>query len=146
VLRLLEIYGKWIIGFVLLLMSIVVAFSIIDLAWAIVQEILEPPNLLIEVENLLDLFGLFLLVLIGVELLDTIRAYLKEHVVHEEVILGAALIAVARKVIVLDIKQYNGLQLVGFALVIMAITSAYWVTKRARAQKAETKSSPIKEN
>jgi uncharacterized membrane protein (DUF373 family) len=60
-----------------------VSFSIIDLAWAIVQEILKPPNLLVEVENLLDLFGLFLLVLIGVELLDTIRAYLKEHVVHE---------------------------------------------------------------
>jgi uncharacterized membrane protein (DUF373 family) len=146
VLRLLEIYEKWITGFLLLLMSIVVAFSLIDLAWAIVQEILKPPNLLIDVENLLDLFGLFLLVLIGVELLDTIRAYLKEHVVHEEVILGAALIAVARKVIVLDIKQYNGLQLVGIALVIMAITSAYWVTKRAHAQKAETKSSPIKEN
>ena len=145
-LRILEIYEKWITGFLLLLMSIVVAFSIIDLAWAIVQEILEPPNLLIDVENLLDLFGLFLLVLIGVELLDTIRAYLKEHVVHEEVILGAALIAVTRKVIVLDIKQYNGLQLVGIALVIMAITSAYWVTKRAHAQKAETKSSPIKEN
>ena len=145
-LRLIDIYEKWITGFLLLLMSIVVAFSIIDLAWAIVQEILKPPNLLIDVENLLDLFGLFLLVLIGVELLDTIRAYLKEHVVHEEVILGAALIAVARKVIVLDIKQYNGLQLVGIALVIMAITFAYWVTKRARAQKAETKSSPIKEN
>jgi uncharacterized membrane protein (DUF373 family) len=146
VLRLLEIYEKWITGFLLLLMSIVVAFSIIDLAWEIVQEILKPPNLLIEVENLLDLFGLFLLVLIGVELLDTIRAYLKEHVVHEEVILGAALIAVARKVIVLDIKQYNGLQLVGIALVIMAITSAYWVTKRAHAQKTETKSPPIEKS
>ena len=145
-LRLLEIYEKWITGFLLLLMSIVVAFSIIDLAWAIVQEILKPPNLLIEVEDLLYLFGLFLLVLIGVELLDTIRAYLKEHVVHEEVILGAALIAAARKVIVLDIKQYNGLQLVGIALVIMAITSAYWVTKRAHVQKTETKSPPIEEN
>ena len=143
-LRLLEIYEKWITGFLLLLMSIVVAFSIIDLAWAIMQEILKPPTLLIDVENLLDLFGLFLLVLIGVELLDTIRAYLKEHVVHEEVILGAALIAVARKVIVLDIKEYNGLQLVGVAMVIIAITSAYWVTKRARAQKRETKSAPIK--
>jgi uncharacterized membrane protein (DUF373 family) len=96
------------------------------------------------VESLLDLFSLFLLVLIGVELLDTIRAYLKEHVVHEEVILGAALIAVARKVIVLDIKEYNGLQLVGVAMVIIAITSAYWVTKRARAQKRETKNPPIK--
>ena len=145
-LRLIDIYEKWITGFLLLLMLIVVAFSIIDLAWAIVQEIIKPPNLLIEVENLLDLFSLFLLVLIGVELLDTIRAYLKEHVVHEEVILGAALIAVARKVIVLDIKQYNGLQLVGIAMVIMAITSAYWVTKRSHAQKTETKSSPNKEN
>jgi uncharacterized membrane protein (DUF373 family) len=133
-------------GFLLLLMSIVVAFSIIDLAWAIVHEIRKPPNLLIEVESLLDLFSLFLLVLIGVELLDTIRAYLTEHVIHEEVILGAALIAVARKVIVLDIKQYNGLQLIGIALVIVAITSAYWVTKHTHAQKREAKSSLNKEN
>jgi uncharacterized membrane protein (DUF373 family) len=146
VLRLLEIYEKWVTGFLLLLLSIVVAFSILDLGWAIVHEILKPPNFLIEVENLLDLFSMFLLVLIGVELLDTIRAYLKEHVVHEEVILGAALIAVARKVIVLDIKQYNGLQLVGFALVILAITSAYWVTKRTHAQKTETKSPSIEKN
>jgi uncharacterized membrane protein (DUF373 family) len=141
VLRFIDIYEKWITGFLLLLMSIVVAFSIIDLAWAIVQEVIRPPNLLIEVESLLDLFSLFLLVLIGVELLDTIRAYLKEHVVHEEVILGAALIAVARKVIVLDIKQYNGLQLVGIGIIIIAITSAYWVTKRAHARKTETRSS-----
>ena len=143
-LRLLEIYEKWITGFLLLLMSIVVAFSIIDLAWAIMQEILKPPTLLIDVENLLDLFGLFLLVLIGVELLDTLRAYLNEHVVHEEVILGAALIAVARKVIVLDIKQYNGFQLVGIALVIMAITSAYWITKRAHARKPEAQTPALK--
>jgi uncharacterized membrane protein (DUF373 family) len=146
VLRLLETYEKWITVILIVLMSIVVAFSIIDLAWEIVLEILKPPTILIEVENLLDLFGLFLLVLIGVELLDTIRAYLKEHVVHEEVILGAALIAVARKVIVLDIKQYNGLQLVGIGVVILAVTAAYWITKRAHAQKAESKSGPIKES
>jgi hypothetical protein len=47
---------------------------------------------------------------------------------------------------VLDIKQYNGLQLVGFALVIMAITSAYWVTKRTHARKTETKTPTLKEN
>ena len=137
--RLLERFEKWVTCFLILLMSVVVAFSIIDLARAVVLDILKPPTLLIEVEDLLDLFSLFLLVLIGVELLDTIRAYLKEHVVHEEVILGAALIAVARKVIVLDIKQYQGLQLVGIALIILAVTAAYWITKRTHMQKPETK-------
>jgi uncharacterized membrane protein (DUF373 family) len=146
VLRLLETYEKWITGILILLMSVVVAFSIIDLARAIVLDILKPPTIFIEVADLLDLFGLFLLVLIGVELLDTIRAYLKEHVVHEEVILGAALIAVARKVIVLDIKEYNGLQLVGIGVVILAVTAAYWITRRAHARKAESKNGPVKEN
>ena len=120
-------------------MSVVVSSSIVDPARAAVPDILKPPALLIEVEDLMDLFSWFLLVLIGVERLATIRAYLKEHVVHEEVILGAALIAAARKVIVLDMKQYNGLQPVGIALIIMAVTAAYWITKRSRAQKAETK-------
>jgi uncharacterized membrane protein (DUF373 family) len=118
----------------ILLMIVVVSLATLDLGWGIVQEIIKPPYIFIEVEKLLDIFGLFLLVLIGVELLDTIRAYLTEHVVHEEVILVAALIAVARKVIVLDVKKTDPLVIFGIAAIILAVSAAYWIVKRMHAK------------
>ena len=112
------------------LMIVVVTLATLDLAYGIFQEVSKPPYIFIEVEKLLDIFGLFLLVLIGIELLDTIRAYLTEHVVHEEVILVAALIAVARKVIVLDVKKTDPLVIFGIAAIILAVAAAYWIVKR----------------
>ncbi|CAG0977776.1 hypothetical protein ANRL3_01925 [Anaerolineae bacterium] len=114
----------------ILLMSVVVTSATLDVGRRIIQELTKPPYIFIEVEELLDILGLFLLVLIGIELLDTIRAYLTEHVVHEEVILVAALIAVARKVIVLDVKNTDPLVIFGIAAIILAVSAAYWIVKR----------------
>jgi uncharacterized membrane protein (DUF373 family) len=116
------------------LMIVIVLFATFDLAWGIIQEISKPPYIFIDVEKLLDIFGLFLLVLIGIELLDTIRAYLTEHIVHEEVILVAALIAVARKVIVLDVKKTDPLVIFGIAAIILAVSVAYWIVKKMHAK------------
>ena len=41
------------------------------------EEILKPSKWLIPVQGLLEIFGYFLLVLIGVELLETLKAYVK---------------------------------------------------------------------
>lgn len=116
------------------LMTLVVVLSTFDLGREIFLQVSKPPYVFIAVEGLLDIFGMFLLVLIGIELLDTLHAYLTENVVHEEVILAAALIAVARKVIVLDIKELDALKLIGFGVIIMAVAVAYWIVKQAHAK------------
>lgn len=117
------------------LMMIVVTLATLDLMQGIYQEVIKPPHIFIKVEKLLDIFGLFLLVLIGIELLETIRAYLTEHVIHEEVILAAALIAVARKVIVLDVDKLDAGTIVGIATIILTVSVAYWIVKRTHAKR-----------
>ena len=67
------------------MLAIIVFLATLELGWLIVQDIISPPLFLLETGELLDIFGLFLLVLIGIELLETIKAYLKESVVHVEV-------------------------------------------------------------
>jgi len=106
------------------LMAVVVLLATIELAWIIIQDIVTPPVFLLEIDELLDIFGLFLLVLIGVELLETIKAYLKESVVHIEVVMTVAMIAIARKVIILDVKDLPALTLVGIAAIIVALAIA----------------------
>lgn len=134
-LNLLDRFERVITLTLIVLMMIVVALATLDLAWGILQELAKPPHIIIEVEKLLDIFGLFLLVLIGIELLDTIRAYLTEHIVHEEVILAATLIAVARKVIVLDVGKLDAGTVIGIATIILAVTVAYWIVKRTHTKK-----------
>ncbi|MGD8520507.1 MAG: phosphate-starvation-inducible PsiE family protein, partial [Desulfobacterales bacterium] len=98
--------------------------------WIIIKDIITPPIILLEIEELLEIFGFFLLVLIGVELLETIKAYLVEKVVHVEVVIEVALIAIARKVIILDLEKYEDLTLFGIAALILAIAIAIYAIKR----------------
>ena len=112
------------------MMVIVVVLATIELGWIIIRDIITPPIILLEIDELLEIFGFFLLVLIGIELLETIKAYLLTNVVHVEIVLEVALIAIARKVIILDIKKYESLTLVGIAALISAVALAFWVIKR----------------
>ena len=116
------------------MMVIVVVLATIELGWLIIRDIITPPIILLEIDELLEIFGFFLLVLIGIELLETIKAYLMTHVVHVEIVLEVALIAIARKVIILDIKKYESLTLVGIAALISAVALAFFVIKRHAKQ------------
>lgn len=114
------------------MLSIVVLLAVGELGWVLVQDAITPPVLILEINELLDIFGLFLLVLIGIELLEMMKAYLAEGVVHSEVVLTVALIAIARKIVVLDARDYSGATLVGIGVIIVALAAAYWVIRRAR--------------
>ena len=114
----------------IVMMSLVVLISTIELGVIIFLDILKPPSYWLGIDQLFEIFGFFLLLLIGVELLETIKAYLEEQVVHSEVVLEVALIAIARKVITLDLKAYDSLTLVGIAAMILAIAGAFFLMKR----------------
>jgi len=124
------------------MMIVVVLISTVELAYLIVKDIISPPFLWLEIDELLDIFGFFLLILIGVELLETIKAYLADKVVHSEVVLEVALIAIARKVIILDVKEYSGLTIVGIAALIVAMGLAYYLMKRCLEQRRGDRTAP----
>jgi len=128
---LLKKFEKAVTVTLVVMMAIVVLLATVELGWIIVKDIITPPVFLLEINELLDIFGLFLLVLIGVELLETIKAYLKENVVHFEVVLTVAMIAIARKVITLDVKDLPAMTLVGIAAIIVALAAAKYFFRRA---------------
>jgi uncharacterized membrane protein (DUF373 family) len=69
------------------MLSVVVILSTVHLGVLIAQEIWAPPRFLIRVQGLLEIFGYFLLVLIGVDLVETLKAYLRKDVIHVRVVL-----------------------------------------------------------
>ena len=123
-LELLKKFEKAITVTLVVMMAVVVLLATIELGWIIVKDVITPPVFLLEIQELLEIFGLFLLVLIGVELLETIKAYIKDNVVHIDVVLTVAMIAIARKVIILDVKELPSMTLVGIAAIIVALAAA----------------------
>jgi uncharacterized membrane protein (DUF373 family) len=131
-------FERFILLSLIMMMVIVVVLATIELGWIILRDIVTPPVILLEIEELLEIFGFFLLVLIGIELLETIKAYLTTKIVHVEVVLEVALIAIARKVIILDIGKYESLTLVGIAALIAAVSLAFRVIRRHIQQSENT--------
>ena len=112
----------------------VVALSTAELGYLIVKDVISPPVLFLEIDELLEIFGFFLLVLIGVELLETLKAYLHENVIHVEIVLEVAIIAIARKAIVLDLTKYSAVTVLGIAALVLALAVAFAFERRARAR------------
>ncbi|MBP6940064.1 MAG: phosphate-starvation-inducible PsiE family protein [Deltaproteobacteria bacterium] len=119
-------FERAIVTVLIVLMVLVIALATIEVGWLILQDITSPPVLILEIDELLDIFGKFLLVLVGIELLYTLRAYWAENEVHVEVVFAMALIAVARKVIVLDVKDLDSMVLIGIAAVVLALSVGYY--------------------
>ena len=122
-----------------ILLIVVVLLSTAHLGFLIGEEIFQHPRFLIPVDGLLDIFGYFLLVLIGIELLETLKAYLKKKVVHVRVVLEVALIAIARYVIVEEPNSVSSLTLLGIAALILALSIAFYLERQARRVKPLSK-------
>ena len=123
---------KLVVLVLVVLLIIVVALSTVHLGFLIAQEIWKPPRFLIPVQGLLEIFGYFLLVLIGVELLETLKAYVRKNVIHVRVVLEVALIAMARKVIVEEPNNVPSLTLFGIAALILALGIAFYFERQAQ--------------
>jgi uncharacterized membrane protein (DUF373 family) len=122
------------------LLIVVVALSTVHLGFLIAEEIWKTPRFLIQVQGLLEIFSFFLLILIGVELLETLKAYLKKDVFHVRLVLEVALIAMARNVIILEPTNTPGLTMFGIAALILALGLAFYFERRAHGGQAPASS------
>ncbi|MEO1760506.1 MAG: phosphate-starvation-inducible PsiE family protein [Cyanobacteria bacterium J06629_18] len=81
-------------------------------------------------KNLFTAFGLFLNILIALEILENITAYLRKSVIHVELVIATSLIAVARKIIILDLKNTEGLKVIGLGIAVLSLSISYWIIRR----------------
>jgi len=109
-----------------ILLAAMILLGTVDLAFTLVKEVFyEAPRFFVGVDRLVDLFGLFLVILLGLELLETVKAYLRDDVIRAEVVLIVAIIALARKAIILELKEPTPLTLIGLAALILAVAAGY---------------------
>jgi len=129
--ELVEKFERFIYGALIAMLIVLLLFAIAELAWTLFTNLTNIPFLLLENHELVSILGVFLLVLIGVELLDTMLAYFRDNTIHVEIVVLLALIAISRKVILLDPAATDPLELIGIGIIVVGLAAAYYLIKRA---------------
>lgn len=122
--------------FLAVTMLVVIIVIMIDLVRFLAIALFEPSPQGFFATTLSEIFGLFLSVLIALEILENITAYLKRHVVQVELVIVTSLTAVARKIIILDLEKITGSQLVGLSLAVFALSISYWIVRNLHRSRA----------
>src|SRR5690606_20508876 len=94
-------------------------------------------RLLITKEQTALVIPVFFNVLIAIELIDTFNIYIREHSIKVQSILLIGLIAIGRKLLVLDIGHSDGVQNIGVASIIIALALGYYLLKRPEVNTRE---------
>lgn len=113
-----------------LAMVVVLIFTVFDLGVFLFFALFIPPGDRSEKTFLIEVFGLFLNILIALEIMENITAYLRKHVVQVELVFITALIAGARKIIILDLAKVSGDQLIGLGVAILSLSLGYWIMRQ----------------
>ena len=112
----------------------IILVALVDLIIYLVRDIFDDPIGFYN-ETIIEIFGLFLNILIALELLENITAYLRKHIVQVELVIVTSLIAIARKIIIFDISKYSNLDLIALGLAILALSVSYWLIKKINQER-----------
>jgi uncharacterized membrane protein (DUF373 family) len=82
--------------------------------------------------NLMELFSLFLVILIGIELLETVKAFLMKETIQVEIVVLVAIIAVSRKVIIWDFNDGSTIEIFGLSAILLALGATYFLIRKTK--------------
>ena len=101
-----------------------------------VKSLWEPPGFFVGLEELFQLFGLFLMIVIGLELLSSTVLFLDDHSFHAETMLLVALTAVTRKIVILDAEAIDPIALFGLGFLLISLAVGYFVVRGSRPKQS----------
>ena len=113
-----------------ILMVLVIFWGIGDVAWVLYKRLLEPPVFLLNISDIFATFSAFLAVLIAIEIFENITLYLRDDIIHVNLVIATALMAIARKVIVFDYKELQPEYIWATAAVVLALGITYYLVAR----------------
>ncbi|MCG6930734.1 MAG: phosphate-starvation-inducible PsiE family protein [Desulfofustis sp.] len=113
-----------------LLMVVVIVSGVVDVGWTIYQRFAAQPRFILTMGDILMSFGAFMVVLIAIEIFQNIILYLRDDVIHVKIVLATALMAIARKVIILDYEELEPMYIFATGAVLAATGIAYWLVHK----------------
>jgi uncharacterized membrane protein (DUF373 family) len=109
-----------------LMMVLVIVFGVVDVGWTVYQRLMAEPRFILTMSDILLTFGAFMVVLIAIEIFQNIILYLRDDVIHVKIVLATALMAIARKVIILDYEELDPMYIYATGVVLLATGITYF--------------------
>ena len=111
-----------------ILMVFVIILGVGDVIFVLYQRLMTPPKFLLSISDILETFGVFLVVLIAIEIFLNITLYIKKNdMLPVKLVIATALMAVSRKVIIFDFNEITPIYISASAAVILALGVTYWL-------------------
>ena len=134
-----DVFERIIVNALLLMLAVMVTLGTVALAILLYRNGIanfHGVNDALELQSAMQRgFGGILVVLLGLELMETIRKYDVDHHVRVEVVFFVGLIAIGRHVIQIDYEHANSGELFGVAAVTVALAAGYFLVKRSTVTK-----------
>jgi uncharacterized membrane protein (DUF373 family) len=132
--RAFHIFEKSLAGVLLILIAGVAVIAVAELCYVLYLDLTGDQGLFLGLDELFDVFGRFLVVLIAIELMASIYMYMKDKSVHAEMMLLIAITALTRKVVILDKETTDAMQMLGMAALLATLIGGYYLVKRLGEQ------------
>jgi uncharacterized membrane protein (DUF373 family) len=125
-------FEKMLAAVLLFLISAVALIAVVELCFVLWTDLTSGDGFLLGLEELFEVFGMFLIVLIAIELMASIYMYMMDKSVHVEMMLLIAVTALTRKVVVMDLEAKGdpAFYMVGLALLLGVLIGGYYLIKR----------------
>jgi uncharacterized membrane protein (DUF373 family) len=116
----------------LVLMSGVAILAVAELCFVLYKDLTSDKGLFLDLSELFEVFGMFLIVLIAIELMASVYMYMMDKSVHVEIMLLIAVTALTRKVVVLDTESKGdpAMYMLGLAALLGTLVVGYYLVKR----------------
>lgn len=114
-----------------LIMTAVILWGVIDVCWVLYQKLISPPRFLLTISDILATFGAFMAVLIAIEIFVNICIYLRQDLIHVQIVMATALMAIARKIIILDFSKISPEYVWAIAGVVFATSIGYFLVLKS---------------
>ena len=131
----LDKFQKAIIAVLAWIMAIVVLLATIDLIYILAMDLISSPIGRLDISELMGIFGSILLVLMGVELLETFKTYQLHNTINLQMVLLVALTATSRKIVMLELNETSSnVDLLGVAALIISLSIGYYLVRKGRSE------------
>ena len=132
--KVLELLEKAVIGVLLGLLFIGIELGTLELGNELLQAVIAPPFLLITPRTLFHFFGLFLIILVGLELLKLLKLRFQHKEIRPELVFEIALIAICNEIVTYNQENTNSTIMFGTAALVVALSVSYYVFFKARRE------------
>jgi len=114
------------------LMAFVVLCGVVLIGVELYQTLRDSPETLLSISGITSTFASFLAVLIAIDIFINISLYVRRHVIAVRLVVATALMAVARKIIVLDFAGIEPIQVIAMAAIVAALGFSYFFLSKLK--------------